>query len=227
MKLVEEVLPSLDLTDVIDTSGAFIPGHGTPTVILAGRNQPPTQGQGKRSPWKARRARNAGGPSKGEGLVVHRGAPTRSRIRRRLHLRNGGCRSDTCEAPLVAWGRWSYRAEGNARAQRLLVSARLASSIGITPPLLAKTTCSYFRRELRLRIRRRAPSAYGDREKPSGTGQSCALECVVFPTTSVLRPRRSTRPSGCASIPLALSRRSVINAKAFGQPIEESWADLV
>ncbi|MGW2746810.1 BREX-2 system adenine-specific DNA-methyltransferase PglX [Streptomyces sp. NPDC001450] len=28
----------VDLTHVIDTSGAFIPGHGTPTVILAGRN---------------------------------------------------------------------------------------------------------------------------------------------------------------------------------------------
>ncbi|MFF1273808.1 BREX-2 system adenine-specific DNA-methyltransferase PglX [Streptomyces marokkonensis] len=27
------------LTHVIDTSGAFIPGHGTPTVILTGRNQ--------------------------------------------------------------------------------------------------------------------------------------------------------------------------------------------
>ncbi|MFE0184650.1 BREX-2 system adenine-specific DNA-methyltransferase PglX [Streptomyces olivaceus] len=29
----------VDLTHIIDTSGAFIPGHGTPTVILAGRNQ--------------------------------------------------------------------------------------------------------------------------------------------------------------------------------------------
>ncbi|MET8828443.1 BREX-2 system adenine-specific DNA-methyltransferase PglX [Streptomyces sp. NPDC004610] len=29
----------ISLTHVIDTSGAFIPGHGTPTVILAGRNQ--------------------------------------------------------------------------------------------------------------------------------------------------------------------------------------------
>lgn len=29
----------VDLTHVIDTSGAFIPGHGTPTVILAGRHQ--------------------------------------------------------------------------------------------------------------------------------------------------------------------------------------------
>ncbi|MCX4550372.1 BREX-2 system adenine-specific DNA-methyltransferase PglX [Streptomyces sp. NBC_01500] len=38
-KLIEEFFPRVDLTHVIDTSGAFIPGHGTPTVILAGRNQ--------------------------------------------------------------------------------------------------------------------------------------------------------------------------------------------
>lgn len=40
-KLIEELLPRLDLTHVIDTSGAYIPGHGTPTVILFGRNRPP------------------------------------------------------------------------------------------------------------------------------------------------------------------------------------------
>jgi len=40
-KLVEEVLPRLDLTHVIDTSGAHIPDHGTPTVILFGRHRPP------------------------------------------------------------------------------------------------------------------------------------------------------------------------------------------
>lgn len=39
--LVEEVLPRLDLTYVVNTSGAYIPGHGTPTVILIGRNRPP------------------------------------------------------------------------------------------------------------------------------------------------------------------------------------------
>ena len=33
--------PGVDLTHVIDTSGAYIPGHGTPTVILFGRNRPP------------------------------------------------------------------------------------------------------------------------------------------------------------------------------------------
>ena len=40
-KLIEKVLPRLDLTHVVDTSGAYIPGHGTPTVILFGRHRPP------------------------------------------------------------------------------------------------------------------------------------------------------------------------------------------
>jgi len=41
-KLIEHFLPTVDLRTVIDTSGAYIPGHGTPTVIFVGRNQPPT-----------------------------------------------------------------------------------------------------------------------------------------------------------------------------------------
>jgi len=40
-KLIEDYLPRKDLTHVIDTSGAFIPGHNTPTVILFARNQSP------------------------------------------------------------------------------------------------------------------------------------------------------------------------------------------
>ena len=40
-KLIERLMPSVDLTHVIDTSGAYIPGHGTPTVILIGRNRAP------------------------------------------------------------------------------------------------------------------------------------------------------------------------------------------
>ena len=38
-KLIESFLPTIDLTHVIDTSGAYIPGHGTPTVILLGRRR--------------------------------------------------------------------------------------------------------------------------------------------------------------------------------------------
>jgi len=41
-KLIEEYLPRWDLTHVVDTSHAYIPDYGTPTVILFGKNQPPT-----------------------------------------------------------------------------------------------------------------------------------------------------------------------------------------
>jgi hypothetical protein len=40
-KIIEEQIPRWDLTHVLDTSGAYIPGHGTPTVILFGRNAKP------------------------------------------------------------------------------------------------------------------------------------------------------------------------------------------
>jgi hypothetical protein len=43
-KLVSEFFPQIDLTHVIDTSGVFIPGHATPTVILFGRNRAPEIG---------------------------------------------------------------------------------------------------------------------------------------------------------------------------------------
>lgn len=41
-KLIEKFLPTVDLRTVIDTSGAYIPGHGTPTVIIVGRHQGPS-----------------------------------------------------------------------------------------------------------------------------------------------------------------------------------------
>ncbi|GAA3673757.1 hypothetical protein FB459_2837 [Yimella lutea] len=39
--LIEKFLARKDLRLVADTSGAYIPGHGTPTVIIVGRNQSP------------------------------------------------------------------------------------------------------------------------------------------------------------------------------------------
>lgn len=43
-KLIEGVFRNrVELSHVIDTSGAYIPGHGTPTVILVGRNRVPSQ----------------------------------------------------------------------------------------------------------------------------------------------------------------------------------------
>lgn len=46
IKLIEDFLPRKDVTHVIDSEGAWIPGHntdGTPTVIVVGRNQPPVR----------------------------------------------------------------------------------------------------------------------------------------------------------------------------------------
>lgn len=41
-KLIEEYFAKrVELTHIVDTSGAYIPGHGTPTVILFGRNRAP------------------------------------------------------------------------------------------------------------------------------------------------------------------------------------------
>ena len=40
-KLIEKLISIVDITHVIDTSGAYIPGHGIPTVILFGRNRKP------------------------------------------------------------------------------------------------------------------------------------------------------------------------------------------
>ena len=40
-KLIEEFLPIKDLRLIVDTSGAYVPGHGTPTMILVGKNQKP------------------------------------------------------------------------------------------------------------------------------------------------------------------------------------------
>lgn len=41
-KLIKDYLPKKDLTHLIDTSGAYIPGHGTPTVLLFCRNRSPS-----------------------------------------------------------------------------------------------------------------------------------------------------------------------------------------
>ncbi|MCB9603016.1 MAG: hypothetical protein H6720_22085 [Sandaracinus sp.] len=38
-KLIEDYLPSVNLDLIVNTSGAYIPGHGTPTVLLFGSHE--------------------------------------------------------------------------------------------------------------------------------------------------------------------------------------------
>ena len=66
-KLVREFLRRRDLTHVVDTSGAYLPGHETPTVMLFGRHRPPPVDRGLRvvtglrgepsTPWDAAQGR--------------------------------------------------------------------------------------------------------------------------------------------------------------------------
>ena len=72
-KLIEQVLPRLDLTHVIDTSGAYIPGHGTPTVILFGRHRAPVATWCARS-WASRANPARPTTRRGAGLVGDRWA---------------------------------------------------------------------------------------------------------------------------------------------------------
>jgi hypothetical protein len=41
-RLIQEFFPQVDLSHVVDMSGAYVPGHGTPTAILLGRQRPPS-----------------------------------------------------------------------------------------------------------------------------------------------------------------------------------------
>lgn len=41
--LIEKILPRFDVNKIIDTSGCYLPGHGTPTLLLFGRNRSSTE----------------------------------------------------------------------------------------------------------------------------------------------------------------------------------------
>ena len=132
----------MDLTHVIDTSGAYIPGHGTPTVILFGRSRKPV-GETMRAvlgingePSHARRS------LAGLGLAVHRRSRSTSRVSQDEFISDGRCasrrRSPTIRGASAAAAR---RIEGAASRKRL--STRLVEccdSIGIHQVARLKTS---------------------------------------------------------------------------------------
>ena len=68
-KLIEEFFADESTsTHVIDTSGAYIPGHGTPTVILVGRRAAEQARHGAGRARGARGARPARRPGEGSRL---------------------------------------------------------------------------------------------------------------------------------------------------------------
>ena len=44
-KLIEEYLPTINVNLIVNTSGAYIPGHGTPTVLLFGTSEEPREAE--------------------------------------------------------------------------------------------------------------------------------------------------------------------------------------
>jgi hypothetical protein len=77
-KLIEGFLANRDLRLVADTSGAYIPEHGTPTVILIGRNQDPIGSTIRAALGIRREAQNPKEPAKGKvwrSIVDHIDTP--------------------------------------------------------------------------------------------------------------------------------------------------------
>ena len=89
-KLIEEFFPTVDLTHVIDTSGAYIPGHGTPTVILFGRNRRPVGEQVRAVLGIRGEPTTPDDPAQRVGLAVDRGsARTTAQVAERVRQRGG------------------------------------------------------------------------------------------------------------------------------------------
>ncbi len=125
--LIEEFLANKDLRLLADTSGAYIPGHGTPTIILVGRNR-----------GVVREAVRA--------VLGIQGEPERLRIPPRARsgprwfstsskrgTRTNGCRLSTCPATACGGTRGACRvaAQSSCRTQ-LMQEAQQASTTSCT-----------------------------------------------------------------------------------------------
>ena len=86
-KLIEEFFPTIDLTHVIDTSGAYIPGHGTPTVILFARNRRPVASTLRTVMGIRGEPIDAGRSRRGDGLVGDRRSDRPTGLAKRVRER--------------------------------------------------------------------------------------------------------------------------------------------
>ena len=96
-KLIEEFFAQkVDLTHVIDTSGAYIPGHGTPTVILFGPQHAADRPLDPRRAGRPRRAITARRSSEGPRLAGNHRSDQRARERQRMDHRHRPASRSTC-----------------------------------------------------------------------------------------------------------------------------------
>nr|WP_020140015.1 BREX-2 system adenine-specific DNA-methyltransferase PglX [Streptomyces sp. 351MFTsu5.1] len=187
-KLIEVVFrEKAELSHVIDTSGAFIPGHGTPTVILVGRNRVPNpertvravlgvQGEpsqpenaAEASVWRAI-VGQVGKPGSESEWVSVEDAPAHSFASHPWSLSGGGA------------GVLLERIEG---AAQMKLAARV-ESLGITSFTLEDSMYLLPERSANrhdIRADRSRPMVTGDAVRDWAVGE---LDYVVFPYTEEL-----------------------------------------
>jgi hypothetical protein len=102
-KLIEEYLPTVNLELIVNTSGAYIPGHGTPTVLLFGTNEPASKREVLAGARQARRAEHAGQPRARARSGERRRPLGRGRLRERLTCRSRGGARRPGESTRGAW----------------------------------------------------------------------------------------------------------------------------
>jgi hypothetical protein len=224
--LIEKALPRVELTGVVDTSGAYIPGHGTPTVILFGRNQ--RHGDGAVLAVMGKRGEPSTPEDPANGLVW-------SSIRdhhREVGFENEYVSVAEVERERFAKHPWSLGGGGAAELKALLEEraekrlGEVAVSVGISsvtgeddlyllPPRAAA----------RLRVGDTRPMVIGEDIRDwSCTPQ---LDCV-FPYDKDLRLRRTDEATSELRY-LECCRAVISRRKRFGVPMLErglTWYEL-
>ncbi len=138
--LIEKWFPANDVTHVVDTSGAYIPGHGTPTVILLGRNRSPVASTVRAVMGIRGEPSTAGEPGEGPGVVEHRRPRRRAGQPERLRQRRGPRPSPPGNPSVEHRRRRRRRAEGSSRpvGRPLATSSSIsATQVRPTPTMLS------------------------------------------------------------------------------------------
>jgi SAM-dependent methyltransferase len=224
-KLIEEFLPHIDLTHVIDTSGAYIPGHGTPTVMLFGRHRAPVSREVRAVLGIRGEPRTPDDPA--QGLVW------RSIVE---HLDQVGSQNEFVSVTDISRETfskhpWGLGGGGAASLRNLLeeTGERTLLEIGADIGFLAITgedNCLLLEHEV--------PRRYGfTHVMPLGYGEvvrdwSCGTTSVVIWPNSATGERLQWHDIAKLLTFLWPYRTSLKNRKAFGVPIEDKgipwWA---
>ena len=208
-KLIEEFFPTIDLTHVIDTSGAYIPGHGTPTVILFGRNREPVGDDGARRAGHPGRAEHARRSGAGAGLAVDRRPDRHGQARRTSSSAWRTCRGATFgKHPWsIGGGGAAELKERSSRSRRRQTASdrRLRSasahSHGEDDAVHAPIDAVGRRHSVE-----RACFELVDRRDASATGRSRPSDCSLCPI----------RSQTCDADPI--DRRSALTSRALAVP---------